>query len=68
MTEMTDEQQYAIDELNYARERLAKAAYNNDVSAITGLRYAVEMAMEECKLLGLDPALVAEDGTYEGDL
>lgn len=68
MTEIDDEIQYAIDEFDHARKELTKATLSDDLTKVVGARYAVEMARSSCKILGIDPDLISEDGTYEGEL
>lgn len=61
---MTEEEQYAIEEFCYAVRNLINA----DEESIVGCRYALEMAVAECQILGLDPSLILPDGTYDGEL
>lgn len=63
-TTLNEEQKYALDELYYALNKLSEALESEDTSKVVACQYAVGMAVEDCKLLGLDPALLRKDGTY----
>lgn len=50
-----DDQERALEEFRYAASRYCEAPS-------TGTRYALEMAAEECRLLGLDPERITPTG------
>lgn len=68
MTKVDDDIQSAIDEFTRARKDLIKVAFENDLERVAGCRKALKEAISSCKSLGLDPTLISNEGTYEGEL